>query len=299
MSTPYDSDAGPDAGLSPAFPAPAGACDAHFHVFGREAQYPYDHSDLRYKPPYEPLDAYMKLARRIGFQRFVLVQPSAYGMDNSCMLDAMRATDPAIRRGIVHLDERTATDAEIASLDALGVRGVRVNFSPLAKPEGGLSDAVAPRLKALAKRLKPFGWQLDLLMPGWLISELMPTLAALDLRYSVAHLGLYPAKNGARQPGFQQFVALVGDGSKRVFVKLTGIYRFSTDPTFADVAPFAAELIARVPDQLIWGSDFPHLSFDDKVGSIMLYNKLGEWAKDDVMRRRILTDNPARLYGFA
>ena len=293
-TTPHDR----DAGLTPAFPAPAGACDAHFHVFGREQQYPYDHTDLRYKPPYEPLDAYMKLARRIGFQRFVLVQPSAYGMDNSCMLDAMRATDPQIRRGIVHLDERTATDSQIADLNALGVRGVRINFSPIRKPEGGLADVVAPRLAAISRRLKPYGWHLDLLMPGWLISELMPTLSALDIEYSVAHLGLYPAKDGAKQPGFQQFLALVGDGSKRVYVKLTGIYRFSTDPTFADVTPFAHALMEKVPDQLIWGSDFPHLSFHDKVGTIMLYNKLGEWAPDTAMRRRILTDNPARLFGF-
>src|SRR5262245_18276412 len=116
----------PDAGLEPAFDAPAGACDAHFHVFGREERYPYDASDLRYKPPYEPLDAYLKLARRIGFERFVLVQPSAYGMDNSCMLDAMREIAPRLRRGIVHLDERAATDEEITDLDVLGVRGVRI-----------------------------------------------------------------------------------------------------------------------------------------------------------------------------
>ena len=288
----------PDFGREPAYAAPAGACDAHFHVFGREQQYPYDHSDLRYKPPYEPLEAYLKLARRIGFERFVLVQPSAYGMDNSCMLDAMRAMDPAVRRGIVHLDERVASDAEIAALDALGVRGVRVNFSPVRKPEGGLAGTVAPRLEALTKRIKPYGWHLDLLMPGWLICELMPTLSKLDIQYSVAHMGLYPAKDGARQPGFQEFLALVGDGSKRVYPKLTGIYRFSADPTFDDVKPLAAALLERVPDQLIWGSDFPHLSFHDTVGTIMLYNKLGEWAGDAASRKRVLTDNPARLFGF-
>ena len=80
----------PDADYEPAFAAPKGACDAHFHVFGREEQYPYYALDLRYKPPYEPLEAYMKLARRLGLERFVFVQPSAYGFDNSCMLDAMR-----------------------------------------------------------------------------------------------------------------------------------------------------------------------------------------------------------------
>ena len=288
----------PDAGLEPAFPAPKGACDAHFHVFGREEDYPYDAADLRYKPPYEPLETYLKLARRIGLERFVFVQPSAYGMDNSCMLDAMRRVDPTLRRGIVHLDERTATDEEIADLDTLGVRGVRINISPTRKPEAGLAAAVGPRIAACAKRIKPYGWHLDLLTPGWLIGELMPILRDLDIEFSVAHMGLYPAKDGAKQPGFREFLRLADDGSKRVWVKLTGIYRFSTDPTFEDVKPLAAALIETVPDQLIWGSDFPHLSFHDKVGTIMLYNKLAEWAPQPAVRQRILADNPARLFGF-
>src|SRR5450759_1124745 len=94
----------PDAGFEPAFAALPCACDAHFHVFGPAERYPYG-TDIRYKPPYEPLEAYLKLARRIGFDRYVFVQPSAYGFDNSCMLDSMRELDPAIRRGIIDLDE--------------------------------------------------------------------------------------------------------------------------------------------------------------------------------------------------
>jgi 2-pyrone-4,6-dicarboxylate lactonase len=114
----------------------------------------------------------------------------------------------------------------------------------------------------------------------------------------VAHMGLFPARDGPEQPGFQEFLKLVGDGSARCWVKLTGIYRFSNQPDFADVKPIAQALMERVPDQLIWGSDFPHLSFHDRVGTIQLYNLLGEWAPDSGMRKRILTDNPARLFGF-
>ena len=106
------------------------------------------------------------------------------------------------------------------------------------------------------------------------------------------------AKNGVAQPGFQKFLALVNDGSKRCWVKLTGIYRFSQAPHYADVKPFAQALIALAPDRLIWGSDFPQLSFADKVGTIELYNHLVEWAPDAAMRARILADNPARLFGF-
>ncbi len=291
----------PDAGLTPAFAAPKLACDAHFHVFGPADKYPHTTTDLRYAPPLAPLEDYMKLARRLGFERFVFVQPSAYGLDNACMLDAMAATDPRVRRGIVHLDDAKAqaSDATLARWHALGVRGVRINISPVRKPEAGLADTLKPKIARTAAICRALGWHIDFLLPGWLISELMPMLRELPLEFSVAHMGLFPARQGAGQAGFREFLALAGDGSKRCWVKLTGIYRFSQDPTFADVKPFAQALIATVPDQLLWGSDYPHLSFHDKVGTIGLYNKLAEWAPDAAIRKRILVDNPARLFGFA
>ena len=287
----------PDAGFEPAFASPQHACDAHFHVFGAADKYPYG-TDIRYKPPYEPLEAYLKLARRLGFVRYVFVQPSAYGSDNSCMLDAMRELDPAVRRGIIDLDESKSNDKELAALNALGIRGIRVNISPVRKPEAGLADSMKPRIARLAKLCQEIGWHLDFLAPGWLVSELMPTLHALPIEFSVAHMGLFPAKDGVGQRGFQDFLKLVGDGSKRCWVKLTGIYRFSTAPGFSDVKPMAQALMQTAPDQLIWGSDFPHLSFHDRVGTIQLYNMLGEWATDAAMRKRILADNPARLFDF-
>jgi predicted TIM-barrel fold metal-dependent hydrolase len=288
----------PDAGLTPSFVAPAHACDAHFHIFGPAEIYPHVTVDLRYPPPYAPLDDFMTVARRLGFERFVLVQPSAYGLDNSCLLDAMMQIDPAIRRGIVHLDETDPKDAELARWDALGVRGVRINISPVRQPEAGLAAALRPKIQRTADICRELRWHVDLLLPGWLVSELMPTLRELPVPFSVAHMGLFPAQNGPAQPGFRDLLALAADGSQRCFVKLTGIYRFSTDPTFAEVKPFAQALIAAAPDQLIWGSDYPHLSFHEKVGTIGLYNQLAVWAPDEAMRRRILADNPARLFGF-
>jgi predicted TIM-barrel fold metal-dependent hydrolase len=230
--------------------------------------------------------------------RYVFVQPSAYGFDNSCMLDSMRELDPAIRRGIIDLDENNTSDKELAELNATGVRGIRVNISPIRKPEAGLAASMLPRIVRLSKICEELGWHLDFLTPGWLVSELMPTLRELPVAFSVAHMGLFPAKDGPQQPCFQEFLRLVGDGSKRCWVKLTGIYRFSTEPNFADVKPIAQALMDRVPDQLIWGSDFPHLSFHDRVGTIQLYNLFGEWTPDSGMRKRILADNPARLFGF-
>ena len=287
----------PDAGFESAFAAPPNACDAHFHVFGLPEKYAYG-TDIRYKPPYEPVERYLRLARRLGLVRYVFVQPSAYGFDNSCMLDAMRELDPAIRRGIIDLDENNTSDRELDELDATGVRGIRVNISPIRKPEAGLADSMRPRIARLAKICVELGWHLDFLTPGWLVSELMPTLHELPVEFSVAHMGLFPAKDYPKQSGFQAFLDLVDDGSARCFVKLTGIYRFSTAPDFSDVKPIAQALMARAPEQLIWGSDFPHLSFHDRVGTIQLYNLISEWAPDPGLRKLILADNPARLFGF-
>jgi predicted TIM-barrel fold metal-dependent hydrolase len=288
----------PDGGMEPAYGAPAHACDAHFHIFGSQERYPYG-TDLRYKPPYTPWESYIALARRIGFVRFVFVQPSAYGFDNSCMFDAMRQLDPSLRRGIVDIDETSTSDRQFAQWHELGVRGIRANVSPVRQPEAGLASSMLPRIARLSALARELGWHLDFLAPGWLVSELMPTLRELPVEFSIAHFGLFPAKDGANQRGFQELLSLVNDGSRRCWIKLTGIYRFSTAPGFADVKPFAQALIASVPNQLIWGSDFPHLSFEERVGTIQLYNQLGEWAPDPATRKLILAENPARLFGFS
>jgi predicted TIM-barrel fold metal-dependent hydrolase len=280
---------------TPDFRAPALSCDAHFHVFGPKERYPYG-TDLRYPPPLAPLEDVLSLAGRLGIERFVFVQPSAYGRDNRCMLDAMREVGPRCR-GIVDVDENVP-DAELERLNAMGVRGVRVNVPPVKPYEAGFAAKLLPRIERLDARLAEIGWQLDFLTPGWLTSELLPTLRKLRVQYTVAHFGLFPAKDGVKQKGFQDFLELTRHGERRCWVKLTGIYRMSIAPNFEDVAPMARALIEAAPDRLIWGSDFPHLSFEDKVGSIQLFNLLGKWAPDDATRRGILVENPQRLYGF-
>ena len=279
----------------PEFTAPAGGCDVHFHVFGPPARYPVG-ADLRYPPPQAPLAEYLALARGMGFERFVLVQPSAYGRDNRCMLDAMRELGSRCR-GIVDVDE-DAPDAELARLHAAGVRGVRINVSPVKPPAAGFAATLLPRVERLHARFREIGWQLDFLLPGWLTSELIGTLRSLKVDYTLAHFGMYLAREGAGQAGFRQLLDLLRNGSGRCWIKLTGSYRVSVAPDFADVAPMAQALIEAAPDRLVWGSDYPHLSFADKVGSVELFNLLGRWAPAAALRQRILVDNPARLYGF-
>src|SRR6266487_1110819 len=281
---------------SPDFQSPPAGCDCHFHVFGPAGRYPHG-SDLRYAPPHAPVENYLALAKKLGIERFVFVQPSAYGRDNRCMLDAMREVGIKKSRGIVDLDEN-ASDAEFERLKKLGVLGVRINVSPVKRYEAGLAAKLLPRIERLRGRCAEIGWQLDFLAPGWLTAELMPTLAKLNVDFTLAHFGLFPAKDGVGQPGFRRLLALLRRGNGRCWVKLTGVYRMSVAKGFADVAPMARALIEAAPDRVIWGSDYPHLSFADKVGSIELWNLLGNWAPDEATRRRVLVDNPQQLFKF-
>jgi 2-pyrone-4,6-dicarboxylate lactonase len=282
--------------IAPAFRAPPGACDAHFHVFGPESRYPYRDPKLRYKPPLAPLEEYLGIAGLLGFERFVFVQPSAYGRDNECMLDAMREVGERCR-GIVDVDENVP-DAELARLHQAGVRGVRINVSPVHPPEAGLAARLLPRVDRLEARCAELRWQLDFLLPGWLTLEMMGRLGKLKVDYTLAHMGMFLASDGVSQQGFQRLLDLLRHGSGRCWVKLTGVYRMSQAPGFADAAPLAQALAATAPDRLIWGSDYPHVSFADKAGNVSLFNLFATWIPDDATRRKVLVDNPARLFGF-
>ena len=279
-----------------AFTAPANACDAHFHVFGSAEQYPYGSDNLRYAPPVAPLSEYLRLAAHLGLTRYVFVQPSAYGRDNRCMLDAMKEVGVAHCRGIVDIDEN-APDSLLAEMDAIGVRGVRINYSPIHPFEAGLAQKMTPRIERLAARCAELGWHLDFLLPGWLTAELMPLMKSLKLPFSMAHMGMNLGKDGVDAPGFQALLELVNHGDRNAYVKLTGIYRMSKVPQFTDADPLARALMQAAPDRLIWGSDYPHLSFGEH-SSVELFNLLARWTDDEKIRKMILTDNPQRLFGF-
>lgn len=291
---------------TPSFRAPPGACDAHFHVFGPADRYPYGDPNLRYQPPLAPLDDFLAHAVLFGIEKFVFVQPSAYARDNRCMLDAMRELrarmgttlyDQSVR-GIVDLDEN-CTDEQLADLHTLGVRGVRINHSPVKPHVAGFAQTMVPRIKRLDERLAKAGWMLDFLGPGWLMRELLPTMRALRVPYSLAHMGMFLAKDGPQQPGFRELIALLNEGERRCWVKFTGIYRMGTAPGFTDTIPMAHALVETAADRIIWGSDWPHLSFADKVSGVALWNLLGDYAPDERTRRRILVDNPQALFGWA
>jgi 2-pyrone-4,6-dicarboxylate lactonase len=270
-------------------------CDSHFHVFGPAQTYPVV-ADLRYAPPVAGLDDYRAHVAPFGIARYVFVQPSAYGRDNRCMLDAMQRLDPAVRRGIVDIDE-DAPDALLGKLDAAGARGVRINVNPIKPVTPGFAATLLPRIARLAARCQELGWHLDFLLPAWLTTELLPTLRDLPVDFSLAHMGMHQAKDGPGTPGFQALLELLRQGRGHAWIKLTGAYRISQRPDYADIAPLARALLAAAPDRLLYGSDYPHLSFQSHDTG-RLFGLLGEWFPDPRDVERVLTDNPARLYGF-
>lgn len=279
--------------IQPAYKAPPGACDTHFHVFGPLDKYPVA-SRSRYEPPYAPLDEYMELAKKLGIERLVFVQPSAYGTDNTYMLESMAKVNVPCR-GIVDIDEE-CPDKLIESLHAQGVRGVRINTSPIAPRDADRPRQLTKRVKTLERRTKDLGWVLEFLGPAWLTQAMMPLMRELEMDYILCHIGMFLAKDGPDQPGYEEMIELARSG--RCWLKLTGPYRFAEAPEFAGSGEMVRRLTATVPDRLIWGTDHPHLSFADKVGSVRLFNLLGEWIPDEAVRRKVLVDNPAKLFGF-
>ncbi len=279
--------------VKPIVRAPAGACDTHMHVFGPREIYPPATTE-RYVSPFAPLENYLEEMDEVGIERIVVVQPSAYGLDNSCALDTLRRLGKS-GRGIMHLSEQV-TDEELQAWHALGVRGIRINTSPVRPYDPAYAAALLPQIARVAERLEPLGWCIEFLCPGWLTETLLPVMRRLPVNYILCHIGMVKASEGVGQPLFRQILRLTETG--RCWIKLTGLYRFSALPDYADAEPFFRALAGACPERLIWGSDHPHLSFADRTDTVALYNCLCRWIDDEATRRRVLVDNPAALFGF-
>ncbi len=273
---------------TPALAVPTGACDCHFHIFGPEARYPYV-AERTYTPPDAPVEAYRRVMAALGLERCVIVQPSVYGTDNACTLDAMARLGPGCR-GVAVIDE-TVDEAALDDMHRAGIRGVRFNILYTGGVEVG-------RVRAVAERIAPLGWHIQFLLDGRGLAELADDLGALPVPIVIDHLGHAPAEVGIGHPGNRALLALLGEG--RCWVKLSAAYRVSRRaPGYEDAAPLARALIEAAPERVVWGSDWPHPGV---VGAMPndgnLLDLLGQWTNDAALRHRILVDNPAALYGF-
>ncbi len=285
------------------FTIPRGACDCHVHVFGEATEYPFV-AQRGYTPPPASADELLTLQKTLHLSRVVIVQPSVYGTDNSCTLDGMRRLGKRAR-GVAVID--AATDAgALASMHEAGIRGVRVNLAT----SGENDPNVARRnLLAAAERVAPLGWHVQVYTGLDVITALADDLMKLPVPIVFDHFGGAQAATGLDQPGWDVLLKLVESG--KAYVKVSGHYRSSlAAPAYADMAPYARALIAANADRIVWGTDWPHpahapspdkaheLSPSYDIDDGLALNQLGLWAPDAATRRKILVDNPARLYDY-
>lgn len=276
----------------PAVAVPPLACDVHAHVCGPDSRYPLIAERL-YTPPEASPQAFRHMLDALGVARGVLVQPSIYGTDNRAMLDAL-ACDPKRFRGVAVVPFDVTT-AELERLHAAGVRGVRCNIVDLKDKRGQLP--LEP-LRALAQRIKPFGWHVEFLLHADEFPGLDRQLGDFPVDVVFGHLGYVPTGEGVDTPGFAALLRLMREG--KAWVKLTAPYRLTLSAMpYPDVAPFAQALVDAAPGRLLWGSDWPHVLIKTAMPNDgELFDAFSRWVPDAALRQRILVDHPARVYDF-
>jgi predicted TIM-barrel fold metal-dependent hydrolase len=284
------------------FLVPPNACDCHTHIFGDVGKFPFIAGRTYTPPPALPPEM-LKLHGALHIKRVVIVTPSVYGTDNSATLYGIKARGPNAR-GVAVIDEKTP-DKDLDAMAEGGIRGIRLNLAT-----GGQKDSAVARQRfgVAINRLKGRNWHLQIYTAAALIPDIKDLVLASPVPVVFDHFGGIEAALGPEQPGFADLIELLRLGN--AYVKLSGAYRASTlAPNYINAAPFAKGLIVANPDRILWGTDWPHpdtvvsdhpttvtprLAIDDGL----LFNQLPVWAPDPLIRRKILVDNPARLYGF-
>jgi predicted TIM-barrel fold metal-dependent hydrolase len=285
------------------FDVPSGACDCHVHIFGDPQRFPFSPARV-YTPPVASPEELAALHKALGIQRVVIVQPSVYGTDNSATLFGIKARGKDAR-GVAVIDAQTP-DRDLDAMSAAGICGIRLNLAT-----ASITDPAAgrERLQAGLARAQRRNWHVQMNTAPPMIAAIKDVVLAAPVPVVFDHFGGALTARGPGQPGFQDLVDLVRSG--RAYVKISGAYRASTLAGYSDVTPLAKALIAANADRILWGTDWPHpdsatgpgrkptdlappLVIDD--GRVL--NLLPVWEPDPAVRRKILVDNPARLYGF-
>ncbi len=268
---------------APKLKAPANAADCHHHIY--DARYPVDPTSTL-RPGDAFVEDYRALQKRIGTSRNVVVQPSTYGIDNRCTLDAVSAFGQTARAVVVVND--SVSDAELKRLHGLGARGIRFNLAQ--------AGATTPEMiEPLSKRVNDLGWHIQINAPPARTMEIMAILERVPSPIVFDHLARVPEPS---HPLFAKVQALLD--KRRAWVKLSGAYAGKVGPpTYADASAVARAYVKAAPERLVWGSDWPHPTEKDKLpDDAVLFDLLLDWAPDEKVRHRILVENPETLYGF-
>jgi 2-pyrone-4,6-dicarboxylate lactonase len=268
---------------------PAGACDAHVHVFGPSKIFPFAEG-RPFTPADAPKEKLFALHAMLGIERCVIVQSTCHGFDNRVVADAIAAKNGAYCG--VSLVPATVDDAELRRLDALGFCGVRFNFMSHLGKGPRIHEAIA-----LTARLAPIGWHLQVHFEAPLIDELAPFLKRSAVPVVIDHMGRVDASLGVDQPAFRRLLELMRDA--RFHVKVSGSERISRKaPPWPDALPFARALVAEFGERCFWGSDWPHPNLAAVPDDGVLVDLLAEIAPSEKERQALLVDNPRRFYRF-
>jgi predicted TIM-barrel fold metal-dependent hydrolase len=275
---------------APKLKAPANSCDCHLHLY-----------DPRFPPPGPTarlmsnagVEQYRLLQKRIGTARAVIVTPSAYATANDVTLDGIARLGPANARGVAVV-RTEVTDAELKRMADGGIRGIRFTlFDPKTAVTG--FEMIEP----LAQRANDLGWHVQLHFRGDQIVEKEGLLMRIASPIVFDHMGRIPQPDGVKHPAFGIIRRLIDKG--RTWVKLSGVYQDTKvgAPTYADATELARAYLQFAPERMVWGSDWPHpTERDHKPDDAVLFDLIGQWAPDEGLRKRLLVDNPAVLYGF-
>ena len=275
---------------TPNYEPPPGACDAHCHIFGPGDVYPYA-TGRSYTPPDAPLQRFQELQTTLGLERAVLVNASCHGTDNAVILDAI-AQSGGQYRGVANLDD-TIVEKDLERLDEGGIRGVRFNF---VKHLGGTPDMNV--FHRVIDQIEGLDWHVVLHFDAADLLEFKDLLDSLPVPFVIDHMGRVPTGDGLDQPPFE----LLLDAARRenCWVKICGAERISTlGPPFTDAVPFAQALLEVSPDRILWGTDWPHPNIKQHMPNDGdLVDLIPLFMPDSMLQKKVLVDNPDRLYGF-
>lgn len=274
---------------TPDFKLPDGAVDAHCHVFGPAAEFPFAR-----ERKYTPCDAgkadLYALRDHLGFTRNVIVQATCHGTDNRAMIDACRSAGD-LARGIASVGA-DITEAEIREMHEAGVRGVRFNFVKRL-----VDDTPKEVFLAIADKIKGFGWHIVVYFEAQDLEGIEPFLKQLPTTVVVDHMGRPDVSKGVDHPDFQRFIRLM-EGNKNIWSKVTCPERLSLQgPPYEDVVAYCAEIVARFPDRVLWGTDWPHPNMKSHMPDDgALVDFIPRIAPTKALQQQLLVGNPMRLY---
>ncbi len=273
----------------PRLKAPAGMVDTAIHVYDSKFKVA---PTAIFNPPPAPAEEYLKVCARLGIARTIVVQPTAYGTDNTCTLEAIEKIGPARTRGVAVIDP-SVTDAELDRLTRAGIRGIRFFMMP-----GGVLSW--DDVDKLAQRVTSFGWNLNLQLDGRTFPEYEDRVKRWPGTLVIDHTGKFLEPVGVDHPGVKTIQRLLENG--RTYLKLAGPYETSKKgpPHYEDVRALAQTFVKTAPERIMWASNWPMPNPPGgiKPDDAAMLDIMLDWVPDEKIRNRILVDNPARLYGF-